>query len=1084
MALLIDLLDKYIFSGVPSNAAWDLIKAGWQKITERTWEDLYLDAFEQALKDERPRLERYADGEISLDRKTLHDVLHRDLGAAVSAMPLSVLTDEQFTRVLAGALTDHQALTIGGHNLSQDDYAQLVSNLVRRATALFRNSVTQNPAAFRQAMLSEELANKVVVRDVQAYLTDQFGVMLGELKDIGRKLDFLVEPGASSEALRRAYLHRLTQQTRRLPLVGVDPKAASSEEYGELQLSAVYTALLTRRPATDDEGRGMQLERMGREARRLSALEVLNREPCLVLLGDPGSGKSTFVDFVALCLAGEALGDEDANLSVLTTPLPTEERDEKPQPQPWHHGPLLPVRIVLRDLVARGLPAPGEPVSGDTLWAFIVGELGETLKEYAPHLKRELLERNGLILLDGLDEVPDAHQRRIQVKRIVGGFAADFPRCRFLVTSRTYAYQRQEWKLGGFAEAVLSPFTPAQIARFVDRWYAHVGAVRGLHPDDAQGQATLLKAAIEHSERLRELATRPLLLTLMASLHAWRGGSLPEKREELYADTVDLLLEQWEGRKVVRGKDGQAVVQQPSLAEWLKVDREKVRGLLNELACRAHETQPDLVGTADVPEGELTGGLMSLSQNPDVKPARLVEYLSQRAGLLLPRGVGVYTFPHRTFQEYLAACHLTVAGFPARVAELARQEPNRWREVALLAGAKSARGAPFSLWALAEKLCPLAVGEGPQNPTDAWGALIAGQALVESADLDQVDEPDRQKLARVQAHLVRILEAGQLPAVERAEAGCALAKLGDSRPGAGVDPETGQPDILWCPVPAGPFVMGEGKGQHTVKLPAYHIGRYPVTNAQFAAFVEAKGYQEQRYWREAEAARHWQDGRFKAWQDDEPRDRPYDYGSPFNLPNHPVVGVTWYEAVAFCRWLTEKLRVANSERRGEVVRLPTEAEWEKAARGPSTSPSAGPSAGPSTDSGHLSGRGSGCGRTFPWGEDPDPNRANYDETGIGATSAVGMFPAGSSPFGALDMAGNVWEWCATRWQGEYPLPQEDEWSDRYVGGDARRVLRGGAFYNSVDRVRCAYRHGVNPDFRSGNRAFRIVVSPISPPSAL
>ena len=89
-------------------------------------------------------------------------------------------------------------------------------------------------------------------------------------------------------------------------------------------------------------------------------------------------------------------------------------------------------------------------------------------KEYGPHLKKTLLEEGGLILLDGLDEVPDADQRRVQVKQAVQGFAADFSRCRFLVTSRTYAYQRQDWKLDGFAEAVLSPFTPAQIARFVD----------------------------------------------------------------------------------------------------------------------------------------------------------------------------------------------------------------------------------------------------------------------------------------------------------------------------------------------------------------------------------------------------------------------------------------------------------------------------------------------------------------------------------------------------------------------------------------------------------------------------------------
>jgi len=697
------------------------------------------------------------------------------------------------------------------------------------------------------------------------------GVALVGSTVIGDIITGAPPPSTPPEGLRPAYLNWLLTETRNVPLAGVDRRSISEDTRTDLDLAAVYTALMTlRQEATERDLRKMADMRPDREAQRLSALAVLNEEKHLALLGDPGSGKSTFVNFVTMCLAGENVGHSLANLKILTAPLPQEDhpqRDEQPESQPWHHGPLIPVRVVLRDFAARGLPPVGQAASGDTLWKFIASELPETLREFAKPLRDELLKQGGLLLLDGLDEVPEADRRREQVKAAVQGLAAAFPKLRVLVTSRTYAYQKQAWKLEGFGEAVLAPFGKAQIRRFVEGWYAHIGPARHLAAEDARGRATLLNNAIERNPRLAELASRPLLLTLMASLHAWRGGTLPEQREQLYSEAVELLLDQWESQKLRRQSDGTYELIQPSLAEWLRVDQKAVRGLLDRLAFEAHRDQPTLTGTADIPQDRLVSELMRLNLNPDARPNRLVEYLSVRAGLLEPRGVGVYAFPHRTFQEYLAACYLTDHGFPHEVADRLRAEPNRWREVTLLAGAKASRGAAFAAWALAEALCyarcqPAAMSQS-ETDTNCWGALLAAQVLVENNCLAHVTDRDRPKLECIGNWLTHTVISGALPPVDRAHAGNALAALGDPR-----DLEE------LVTVPAGPFWMGSDKAEdglassdesprHEMYVQAFKIAKYLVTNTQYRAFVDAGGYRQPQLWQEAQAAGRWKDGKIR-----------------------------------------------------------------------------------------------------------------------------------------------------------------------------------------------------------------------------
>ena len=220
---------------------------------------------------------------------------------------------------------------------------------------------------------------------------------------------------------------------------------------------------------------------------------------------------------------------------------------------------------------------------------------------------------------------------------------------------------------------------------------------------------------------------------------------------------------------------------------------------------------------------------------------------------------------------------------------------------------------------------------------------------------------------------------------------------------------------------------------HRVHLERFQIARVPITNAQYRFFVEATGHR---------APDHWEDGR-----------------TPRGLESHPVISVSWHDAVAYCHWLSEVT--------GKPIILPSEAQWEKAARGHQDR------------------------REYPWGDEWDETKCNSSELELRGTTPVGIFPGGASPYGCLDMAGNVWEWTSSLWgenwekpEFRYPYDPGDGRENLEAGDDALRVLRGGAFYNLVNCVRCAFRSWRDPNFRIAIYGFRIVVSPISPPSAL
>jgi len=804
----------------------------------------------------------------------------------------------------------------------------------------------------------------------------------------------------SAEEWERRYLHHL------IGLCGYPPSMAlvDIKEAGlgghKLALERIFTSLDVPAPQTvrDPSQMAMAADRRepGEREQREPALAALSREQNerLVLVGAPGSGKSTLVNYITLCLAGDHLRSEQVNQDHL-------------REHGWDlgHLRLWPVRVILREYAARGLS------KGQDVWEYIAADLSRPnakLAGYVPHLKKRLEEEGGILLLDGLDEVDKATKVRENLKTNIELFARDFPKVRVVVTSRPYAYG-SGWELGGFRVTRLLPFSEEQIEFFVEQWYEVMGEQdKTLGPEKAEAYGESLVRQIKQIHNLLEMAHHPLLLTMMVYIHRGReGGALPQRREELYRLCVILLLDLWRRSKTIPGRETQ------TLAEVLGMDTERLLEALAEVAYKAHRDQPEQEQTADISGERLAGTLFKYKgKESEIGVEEIIGYVRDRAGLLEDHGRNaddtddVYRFPHRTFQEYLAAMHLlNKPDFPADIVKLARKDPERWREAVLLAGA-AAR--PAMRWALVENLFqrrpPPPDGETVAED-DWWGVFLAGQVLAETDRYDDPPEMYRHTLSQVKAWHEEVVVRGVLPPGDRALAGQVLGALGDDRPGVGITERGGVriPDIVWGEeVPPGTYPYQDGEA--TIERP-YRLSRYPITNAQFQCFVEAEDRGDARWWR------------------DIPEDEKGFSEPRFPYANHPRERVSWYQAVAFCRWLGDKLRPDLPE--GAEIDLPREREWEVAARRPD-------------------------GRKYPWGGEFDEEKANTSEGGIGQTTAVGLYPSGRNPDLELyDLSGNVWEWCRNK-------------------------------YNSRNAARVASRSSLTPDDRFFDVGFRVVLG--RPPS--
>jgi formylglycine-generating enzyme required for sulfatase activity/energy-coupling factor transporter ATP-binding protein EcfA2 len=820
------------------------------------------------------------------------------------------------------------------------------------------------------------------------------------------KLGTLAYGRDASEDERRQlawYLQKLTQQADTLRLLGVEQRLDQQSQ--GMSLSNIYTTLKVHGGRT--------------------ATESVVQHKRLVLLGDPGSGKSTFVRHLALTLARRELGDP-----VDDTALPAD------------FTARLPIILPLRQL-ARRVAADG--CIHTTVFTALAAEMEHQQIAQVPALLNAALHQGRvLVLFDGLDEVPvegaEGRASRLETLQAVRSFANQYQDVSVVVTCRVQAFTDNLRDCLGWPVETLAPFDLDQVRHFAPAWYAELAKKTSLTYETAQRYSERLVERVASSRQLQEMAGTPLLLTMMA-LVLYNKGDLPRDRPQLYEDILDLLLGRWD---TVQERGGQTLAEYIGLPDW---DSQRLLPLLDRLSYETHRTATSEDGRGRLTKTTVRDTLIAFFEQAKLseavaleKTGRCLEYIQQRSGLLMPDGDASYVFAHLTLQEHCAGRYIVLGSEDPAKLVLEHRADDRWREPIML-GLGLAPPADLddvleALWERKE--------DGQPKPDERWYRDLALAAEIgEDREWAYLQTLPRIKVSKHQEQLRRglitLLEERNIPTKLLFEVAASLAQVGDPRL---LDPATGTSSDgrYWCPVEAGTFWYGEQQDKlQQVRLDYdFQIARFPVTNAEYARFIAAGGYAQQEWW----TKHSWQYKQKAKWK--EPR---YWDDNLFNNPSQPVVGVSWYEAAAYCRWLTAQGHAQGWLPKDQEIRLPTSLEWERAAR--------------HTDQ-----------RPYPWGhEDPTPERANYTETEIGRPSPVGCFAAGAAVCGAQDMAGNVLEWLATSDERRQQVEPEKDFTP---GGLV--LFTWSAWSFDEEKLLCGSRGWIFPNGWYGIQGFRVLQS--------
>jgi formylglycine-generating enzyme required for sulfatase activity len=698
--------------------------------------------------------------------------------------------------------------------------------------------------------------------------------------------------------------------------------------------------------------------------------------------------------------------------------------------------------------------------------------------------------------VDGLDEVAEPHLPELR-SRLNSEIIATPNRVTVTCRLADYLTDRPLRRLTGLPILDLSPFSEEGLDHYIENWHRRAG--RGRPPRWSEARLAATRALLDAHSELRDLASSPLLAAVLCV-----AGSRPVQavvgRAALLKGAIDYLLLRPEWRH--DSASGPNSVDQDVLLEIAgRLAFSMLAGRLAAGSVPARQTTVDRLALRQFVADQLQAletADPGDSEEFDAATSAYVDRLIGRhaAGLIQERKAGSYEFVHRSFQEYLAAEYLARHVRPQARLDLALRP--MWREVFTLSAsiAQMARMGLTEMLILVRTLLRNASDSLPVE-TDAAacaaGACLAAEMLAElgrpaalryglSAAVSgrpsvDPDDPTFAGLWTLAVNTVFALACdARLPRIIRIRALCVVSWLRDPR--FRDEDGNGCGDLgALVAVPGGrgrvgtdtPLLMREPKKvpsspAATVQVEPFHIGLRPITNVEYAEFIDDGGYDEPRWWQSAEATR-WRSGDpafiaelVELWEQQKDLNFVKEFGEPefagyaekastrlarrimdrrvplfwrdsrFNLPTAPVVGVNLWEAMAYCRWLQEYWRSAGRIGPHEVITLPTEIEWEWAAARAWT----------------------GNPRTYPWGDRFDQtqclirdftNQESPEIVHFGAVP-VGFWSLIQPPDGPEDMGGNVWEWVTS-----LPLPWNDQGDRERAEGLDKRGVRGGSWFS-------------------------------------